>query len=375
MANILIAGGGFGGLVAAESLAKQIGSKHQITLVSRSRKFVFYPDLVRLAFGECKAEDITFDLREALHDSRVRFLEAEIARVNPETRHLKLAHGEFEGDIPYDYLILALGRRLATEQIPGFFEHAHHLLSVDGAIRFGRAVRTFEQGRAIIGQCPGARLPVPVYETAFALSRFCQKSAMRERVKISIVSPDPPRFQFGDGEVARALRNALDEHFIDYIPDFPIESVSAGSLTTGNGLALNFDLLLLLPPFRGPGAVRGLGLTDAEDYLKVDRTMRVQGVENIYAVGDCVNFDGPKMAHMAVNQAEVAAANLAAQLDGRDATQKYDHEMMLVIDEGGPHSIYLRKGLWDNEPMVVKQNRFWTWAKRVHNRFWIAKHS
>jgi sulfide:quinone oxidoreductase len=375
MANILIAGGGFGGLVAAESLAKQIGSKHQITLVSRSRKFVFYPDLVRLAFGECKAEDITFDLREALHDSRVRFLEAEIACVNPETRHLKLAHGEFEGDIPYDYLILALGRRLATEQIPGFFEHAHHLLSVDGAIRFGRAVRTFEQGRAIIGQCPGARLPVPVYETAFALSRFCQKSAMRERVKISIVSPDPPRFQFGDGEVARALRNALDEHFIDYIPDFPIESVSAGSLTTGNRLALKFDLLLLLPPFRGPGAVRGLGLTDAEDYLKVDRTMRVQGVENIYAVGDCVNFDGPKMAHMAVNQAEVAAVNLAAQLDGREATQKYDHEMMLVIDEGGPDSIYLRKGLWDNEPMVVKQKRFWTWAKRIHDRFWIAKHS
>ena len=375
MANILIAGGGFGGLVAAEALATQIGSDHQITLVSRSRQFVFYPDLVRLAFGECKAEDITFGLREALHDNRVRFIEAEIARVNPETRHLKLAHGDFEGDIPYDYLILALGRRLATEQIPGFFEHSHHLLSVDGAIRFGRAVRAFEEGRAIIGQCPGARLPVPIYETAFALSRFCQKRSTRDKVKITIVSPDPPNFQFGDGEVARALRNALDEHSIDYLPDFPIETVSAGSINSSNGLALNFNLLLLLPPFRGPSAVRNLGITDSEDYLRVDRSMRVLGVENMYAVGDCVNFEGPKMAHMAVHQAEVAAANLAAEITGHEPTEKYEHEMMLVIDEGGSDSIYLRKGLWDDEPAVVKQNRFWTWAKRVHDKYWIAKHS
>jgi sulfide:quinone oxidoreductase len=104
MAKILIAGGGFGALVAAESLARQIGSEHQVTLVSRSRHFVFYPDLVRLAFGECKPDDITFDLRESLRDIRVRFIEAEITRVNPKSRHLNLAHGDFEGDIPYDYL-------------------------------------------------------------------------------------------------------------------------------------------------------------------------------------------------------------------------------------------------------------------------------
>lgn len=375
MANILIAGGGFGGLVAAESLATRVGSEHQITLVSRSRQFVFYPDLVRLAFGQCKPQDITFDLRESLRDTRVRFIEAEIARINPEARHLKLAHGEFEGDIPYDYMIIALGRRLATEQVPGFFEHAHHLLSVNGAIRFGRAISTFDKGRAIIGQCPGARLPVPIYETAFALSRFCQKRSTRDKVQITIVSPDSPNFQFGDGEVARALRNALDEHVIDYIPDFPIETVSAGSLTTSNGLALNFNLLLLLPPFRGPSAVRYLGVTDAEDYLKVDRSMRVVGLENVYAVGDCVNFEGPKMAHMAVHQAEVAAANLAAEITGHEPADKYDHEMMLVIDEGGPESIYLRKGIWGDGAAVVSQNRFWAWAKRIHDKYWIAKHS
>ncbi len=375
MARIVIAGGGFGGLVAAESLAKQLDSEHQITLISRSRTFVFYPDLVHLAFGKCEPDDIAFDLSDALLSHRVRFIEAEIARVDPESRLLKLAHGEVQGDIPYDYLIYALGRRLATEQVPGFFEHAHHLLSVNAALKFGEALRTFGQGRALIGQCPGARLPIPVYETAFALSRRFQELGLRDEVKITIVGPDPPGFQFGDGDAARALRGAFDEHYIEYIPDFPIASVGAGSVTSTSGLGLNAGLMMLLPPFRGSSAARGLGITDAEDYLKVDRSMRVLGIENMYAVGDCVNFTGPKLAHMAVHQAEVAAANLVSEIAGRQPQKTYNHEMMLVIDEGGSDSIFLRKGLWEQEPSVVKQNRFWTWAKRVHNKFWVAKHS
>src|SRR4029453_12439608 len=161
MANILIVGGGFGGVMAAESLANQVSEEHQITLVSRSRKFLFYPDLVRVAFGSCEPDDISFDLREAMLDRRVRFIEGEVARIDPYDRRILMAHGEVEGDITYDYLIFALGRRLATEQIIGFFEHANHLLTVEGALKFGETLKVFHEGRAVIGQCPGARLRLP----------------------------------------------------------------------------------------------------------------------------------------------------------------------------------------------------------------------
>jgi sulfide:quinone oxidoreductase len=375
MANILIVGGGFGGVVAAESLARQVSKEHQITLVSRSPKFIFYPELVRLAFGECEPDDISFDLREAMIDRRVRFIEAEVARVEPYARHVVVAHGEIEGVLPYDYLLFALGRRLATERITGFFEHAQHILTVDGALKFGETLRNFHDGRAVVGQCAGARLPVPVYETAFALSRLFEKRGEAERVRITIVSPDPPGLQFGDGDMARAMRTALDDHYIEYLPDFPIEKVTSGSVLTSNGHSINYGLLMLLPPFRGPSAVMGLGITDDEGYINVDRTMRVQGVEKMYAVGDCVNFIGPKMGHMAVRQAEVAAANIALEIEGLEPLPVYDHEMMLVIDEGGGDTIYLHKGLWDTEPAVVGQGRFWTWAKRVHEKYWLAKHS
>ena len=375
MANILILGGGFGGVVAAESLARDIGEEHQITLISNNRNFIFYPELVRLAFGRCEPADISFDLREAMLDRRVRFVEGEVARVDPYERRIIMARGEIEGEVPYDYLIFALGRRLATEQISGFFEHSHHLLTMDGAFKFGEALRQFHEGRAVVGQCPGARLPIPVYETAFALSRLFEERGERERVKITIVSPDPPGLQFGDGDVARALRTALDDHYIEYLPDFPIETVTAGAVLTSNGHAINYGLLMLVPPFRGASAVLGLGITDDEGYINVDRTMRVKGVENMYAVGDCVNFIGPKMGHMAVGQAEIAATNISLEIAGKEPMTAYDHELMLVIDEGGGDTIYLHKGLWADEPAKVRQSRFWSWAKRVQQKYWVARHA
>ena len=375
MSNILILGSGFGAVIAAESLAREIGGEHQITLVSRNREFIFYPELVRLAFGKCQPDDIRFDLREAMLSHRVRFIQGEIARVDVDSKRVRLAHGEIDGDLSYDYLIIALGRRLATERVSGFFEHANHLLTVESAIKFGERIKNFETGRAVIGQCPGSRLPVPVYETAFALSRLFEERDARDQIRISIVSPDPPGLQFGDGDVARALRSALDEHGIEYFPDFPVDRVEAGTLLSVNGHSLNYALLMLLPPFRGPGAITGLDIADEEGYVEVDATMKAQGADRVYAVGDCVNFSGPKMGHMAVQQAFVAAANLAAELKGQKPSKVYNHELMLVIDEGGGESIYFHKGLWDDEPTVVKQGRFWNWAKRVHDRFWIARHS
>ena len=90
MANILILGGGFGGVVTAERLAKTLGPEHQLTLVSNSPQFTFYPALVRLAFGKCEPGDVSFDLRGAMLDRRVRFVETTAARVDPFKRKVTL---------------------------------------------------------------------------------------------------------------------------------------------------------------------------------------------------------------------------------------------------------------------------------------------
>jgi sulfide:quinone oxidoreductase len=375
MARVLILGGGFGGVVTAERLAAQLSDEHQITLVTRSRNFVFYPALVRLAFGKCEPEDVSFDLRQAMLNRRVNFIEAEVARIDPVEGNVTIAHGEVEGKLRYDYLVFALGRRLATERIPGFYEHAHHLLNVDKAIKFGKAIKTFTEGRAVFGECPGSRLPVPVYESAFALARLLEGKGQRDSVNITVVSPSTMEAELGDLNAAAALRKAFAAHEIEFLPNVSIDSLTTDSAITSTGDRINFNLLMLVPPFQGSSAASYVGITNAEGYINVDQEMRVIGQERMYAVGDCVNLDGPKMGHMAVRQAEVAATNLAAEIHGQEPISHYQHEMRFVIEGVGRDSLYLHKDLWTDEPSTVRQGRFWSWAKRVQKRYWGVSHS
>ncbi|MFL6253823.1 MAG: NAD(P)/FAD-dependent oxidoreductase [Pyrinomonadaceae bacterium] len=373
MANVLILGGGFGGVVAAERLAARLAPEHQITLVSRSNRFVFYPALVRLAFGKCEVEDISYDLRAAMLDRRVRFIEGTAARVNPFERTVTLTGGDIAGDIKYDYLVYALGRRLATEQVPGFFEHAHHLLGVGAAQKFGEAVRGFRGGHAVIGSCPGARLEVPVYETAFALAR--QLEARGDKARITVVNPGILGERPGGADLASALQPALAAHHIEQLKDFPIVEVTAEAIVSGDGREVEYDLLMLVPPFEGASALASTGLTDEEGYVRVDHTMRVLGAERMYAAGDAVYFSGPKLGHMAVRQAEVAADNLVAEIEGREPAEHYQHEIALVVDAGGRETVYLHKNLWEDGGKTVGHGRFWSWAKRAHEKYFQAQHS
>jgi sulfide:quinone oxidoreductase len=374
MAKVVILGGGFAGVVAAERLAAELGEEHEITLVSRSRRFVFYPALVRLAFGKCEPDDVSFDLRETMLRRRVNFIESEVARFNPEERKVILAHGDVHGHLSYDYLIYALGRRLATERITGFYEHANHLLGVQEALQFRHAISSFHQGRAVIGECPGARLPVPVYETAFALAQLLEERGERDRTRITVVRPDAPGPIFDDSGISSAIKDALTNRGIELVSDFPIETITQGALFSSNKHGVNFNLVMLVPPFQGSAVASYLGITDDESYVNVDWNMRVVGLERTYAVGDCVNFSGPKLGHMAVRQGEVAAANLAAEIAGHGPVSNYVHDMRVVIDQAGGESMYLHKDLWVNELANVKQGRFWSWAKRAQEKYWELSH-
>ena len=181
--------------------------------------------------------------------------------------------------------------------------------------------------------------------------------------------------QFGDEEMANVMRDELAARQIDYVLDFPISSVAAGTVQTADSKYLKYDLLMLVPPFEGNSAVKGTGLTNEDGYILVDSRMRVHNVERMYAVGDCVAFSGPKMGHMAVRQGEVAADNIIAEIEGQLPTEEYDHEISFVLSEGGSDSIYFHKNVWTGDDTVIHHGRFWNWAKRVQESYWEAMHS
>lgn len=375
MANILILGGGFGGLIAAERLASALGSEHQITLVAPNRMFTFYPALVQLAFGECEQDDIQFDLAARLKDLGVHFVQGELIRLNPERRKAEIAGAAFNGEISYDYLVIALGRRLATEKVPGFFEHAQHLLGVKAALKFGQAVRNFHDGKIIVGMCPDARLPVPVCETAFALAKKFENEMRDGKIRVSVIFPESVEAAFGGANLHKELEAAFKRHQINVLYDVPISEISFNEVFSTKKHQIKCDLLMLVPPFRGNAALRALGATDEADFVKVDGLMRVRGWEKTYAVGDIVAFSGPKFGHMAVREAEVAAANIISEIKGEEPVAEYYHEIATIIDAGGADSIYLHYGIWDDSLYRLKKGKFWGWAKEIHDRFWRAKNS
>ena len=372
MANILILGGGFGGLMTAEHLSKSLGggSSHRITLVSPKDKFTFYPALVRLAFGDCDEDDISFDLHEKLNDLNVRFVQSEVIKLNLDLKRVQVAGKDFDGEISYDYLVIAMGRRLATEKIGGFFEHAHHLLGMTAALKFGEAVKSFEKGSIVVGLAPEAFLPVPVCETAFALSKEFEAEITNQEISVSIVFPETVKTAFGGADLHRKLEKAFAKHHIKLITDFAVKEVTENAIVSDEGQKVDYDLLMLLPPFRGQAMIGKHGFTDESDFVVVDNFLRVQNLEKVYAVGDIAAFTGPKLAFMAVREAQVAAANIVSELQGGIARKSYNHDIALIIDEGGESGIFLHYGIWDNTLHGLKTGKMWSRMKSKHNQLW-----
>jgi sulfide:quinone oxidoreductase len=134
---------------------------------------------------------------------------------------------------------------------------------------------------------------------------------------------------------------------------------------------------MLVPPFQGQVIVSRLGREAADEsgYARVNGKMQLHEFERTYAVGDIVAFSGPKLAHMAVRQARVAADNILAEIKGEEPAAEYYHEINTIIDAGGADSIHLHYGIWDDRAFSVRKGAFWSWAKNVHDRFWRARHS
>lgn len=378
MANILILGGGFGGSTAAEQMTEALGGRHRITLVSRHDRFTFYPALVRLAFGEVETEKITFDLAKKMRLLGARFVQGEALNINPQSKRVKIAGDDFNGEISYDYLLVAVGRRLATEKIGGFFEHSHHLLGVKAALKFRKAVERFTEGHAVVGLCPEARLPVPVCETAFALARRFGQEIAKEKIRVSVVFPESIKEAFGGAGLHEELTEAFEKHSIRVITDFAVKEFTADHIVSDRGERIAYDLPVFVPPFRGQtivGNLRvassgGVRIADASAYAKTDAHMQVQNMDGVYAAGDIVAFSGPKFAHMAVRQAKIAAENIVSEIEGRPAVSEYCHEIAAVIDQGGADSIYLHYGIWDDNLYDLKKGTFWSWAKGLHEGIW-----
>jgi len=132
--QVVIVGGGFGGLYAAQTLR---GKNVQVTLVDRRNHHLFQPLLYQVATAALSPGDIAHPIRAILRkQENARVLLAEAVAVDLPARQLVLK----DGSIPYDYLILATGARHAYFGHDEWEENAPGLKSLEDALEIRRRI-------------------------------------------------------------------------------------------------------------------------------------------------------------------------------------------------------------------------------------------
>ena len=137
--QVVIVGGGFGGLYAARGLA---GAPVRVTIIDKHNYHLFRPMLYQVATGLLSADEIAGPIRSILRKQKnVEVLMAEVVGVDPENRVVETA----DGRLHYDYLIHATGIRYNYFGHDEWQEVAPGLDSVDDADRIrGKILTAFE---------------------------------------------------------------------------------------------------------------------------------------------------------------------------------------------------------------------------------------
>lgn len=141
--RVVILGGGIGGIKAAQQLANQ---PVDVLIIDHNNYQVFQPLLYQVATSMLSTDEVVYPIRGFFKKANnVDFLLAEVRGIQPEAKIVKTSHG----DVPYDYLIIALG------STPNFFgnkeveRNAFPLKTLQDAIRIrSHLLSVFEEASA-----------------------------------------------------------------------------------------------------------------------------------------------------------------------------------------------------------------------------------
>ena len=134
MKQVVIIGGGFGGLYAAKALRRL---PVEVTVVDRHNYHLFQPLLYQVATAALNPSDIAAPIRSILQRQKnARVILADVLSIDPAHRLIRLADGE----LWYDYLIVATGATHSYFAHPEWEASAPGLKSIDDALEIRRRV-------------------------------------------------------------------------------------------------------------------------------------------------------------------------------------------------------------------------------------------
>jgi sulfide:quinone oxidoreductase len=358
MAHIVILGAGIGGLPMAYEMRRKARKEDRITVVSNVDYFQFVPSNPWVAVKWRKRDDIAFPLAPYLEKKDIAFVPVGAKRVHPGENRVELADGR---SIDYDYLVIATGPKLAFEEVEGLGPNGHtqSICHVDHAVTASQAWEAFvkDPGPIVVGAVQGASCYGPAYEFAMIMDTDLRRRKIRDKVPMTFVTAEPYIGHLGLGGVGDSkglLESVMRDRHIKWITNAKTTKVEAGKMhvTEFDDMGkekrtheVPFKYSMMLPAFKGIDAVFGIeGLTNPRGFILIDEYQRNPKFRNVYSVGVCVAIPpveqtpvptgAPKTGYMIESMVEAAAANIRADLDGKQPAAKATWNAVCLADFG-----------------------------------------
>jgi NADH dehydrogenase len=334
--NVVIAGGGFGGAYAARELERLMPKQSARLMLVNDVNFLLYtPFLPEAAAGTLEPRHVVTPLRDILRRTYLRL--GAVTAHDSAARTVEVRNHEGETDeVPYDALLLALGSVSRVLPVPGLDRHAIGFKSLADAIWLrNHVVETLEAANDTENPARRDQLLTYVFvgggyaglEALAELQDFAADAMERyPRARLHgmrwvLVEATNRVLPETDPGLADYALRELRGRGIDIRLGTTLEEVTATTAKLSTGETLPTRTVVWTAGVAPHPSLRTLSVPlDERGRVPVDEYLRVEGLERVWAVGDCAavpNPDGgasPGTAQQAVRQGPVAARNIAAEL-------------------------------------------------------------
>ena len=330
--RVVIVGAGFGGLEAAKKLACE---DVRVTVIDRTNHHLFQPLLYQVATAALSPADIAAPIRAVLSKSKnMEVILADVHAVDVNAKKVKMV----EGEIDYDYLILATGARHSYFGHPEWEKLAPGLKSLEDAVEIRRRIlMAFEYAEKISDEA--ARKAAMTFvvvgggptgvEMAGAIAEIARYTLAKD---FRHIDPSQARVILVEGEpkVLAAFPEDLRESAMKQLVDLGVEvrtGIHATNLSE-NGLQVGDEFIPCRVKIWAAGnnasAIgQSLGAPiDKVGRVIVNKDLTIPNHPEVQVIGDLANFSHqtgeplPGVSPVAMQQGRHAARNILKMIDG-----------------------------------------------------------
>ncbi len=338
MKKLLILGAGTAGTMMANKMRKKLSREEwDITIVDQFKTHYYQPGFLFIPFGMYSREDVVKP-KSDFFPIGVNVIYSKIEKIEAAGNKVFLDEGVV---LNYDILLIATGTRTAPEETPGlkgqlWYKEIFDFYTIEGAVALRDFFKTWQGGELVvnIAELP-YKCPVAPLEFVFFADAFFTERGMRDKVKITYVTPLPGAFT--KPRATKMLGELLKSKNINIVPDYNVAEVNneEKKIIDYSGKEVKFDCLVSIPTNLGDAMIERSGLGDDMNFVPTDKhTLQSKSYENIFVIGDAANLPTSKAGSVAHFAAEILEENLMCFIEGRPFTASFDGHANCYIETG-----------------------------------------